>query len=592
MSYNSNTLIVNGTSTIGNPTSGISLGPINIGQTIPVKFKATVNGPADSTSRYINSVKIDYSFDILNDTITPGTIDTVNRSNITTNVIYSSDISIIPTMTISDKSSNSIQHVAAVGDTVQYTIAVRNTSSSESITSVTLKDSLPTELSYVDGTLTIDDAESTEPITNINLNTIAPNTTATVKFTATVNSNPTGGNKYTNSAAVSYIFQSRDSTDLSNTVSATNTVYSDSIVVTPTITISANPTVVNINNVVTYSIIITNTTSTIIENPILTNILPSGLSYESDSLTVNGTQSKDSLVTGVNLPNINLNNPVTVKFKANVVNTPSVGIEYVNTITLSYDFNSVAGTLSNKVSTNNTIHSDAIIIKPQILLSSNKRSVIIGDFVKYTLSITNNNNINIENPIVTFKISDGLSFVPNSLIINDSNLLDSIENDIPLANIPENKTSTIIFETKVTSSPPSGIQYLTFATIKYNFQGPGGQLTNILNSNDNIIFINSTIINPISFKNIYYTTLKNNPLIQNIDVLNITNTPLTYSLNTYPLNGYSSISKNGILRYAPKVDFIGQDTFSLLLSNKKLGSITSTITILVNNGNDFKYTLC
>ncbi|NEZ47736.1 DUF11 domain-containing protein, partial [Clostridium niameyense] len=584
LSYVNDSLTIDGTDST-DPITAINLNTIAPNTTSTIKFTANVNSNPTTGDKYTNSATLSYTFK------SPDNTD-LSSSVSATNNIYSNSIVITPTISISDKSSNEIDHVVAVGNTVQYTISVKNTSLTESIDSVTLNDTLPDGLSYVANSLTIDGTDSTDPITAINLNTIAPNTTSTIKFTANVNSNPTTGDKYTNSATLSYTFKSPDNTDLSSSVSATNNIYSNSIVITPNISISANPNIVNINDIVTYSITISNDTSTIIENPVLTDTLPSGLTYKANSLTVNGTESTDFLETGVTLPNIDLTNPVTVEFKATVVSTPSLGIEYINNVNLDYDFNSIAGTLSNKISANNTIHSNAIIIKPNIILNSSKRSVSIGDYVKFTLLVENNNSTTIENPIVTFKVSNGLAFIPNSLNINGSNSSESIENDIFLANISPNKTSTVIFQCRVNSLPPDGIQYLSLATIKYNFQSPGGQLTNILNSNNNIIFTNSTIINPLIFKHITYITSKNNPLIENIDMLNLTRSPIIYSLNTYPLNGYASISENGTLIYTPKIDFIGKDTFSLLLSNKKLGSITSTITVIIKSSSDFKYNLC
>ncbi|WP_423738713.1 hypothetical protein, partial [Clostridium niameyense] len=123
---------------------------------------------------------------------------------------------------------------------------------------------MPDGLSYVNDSLTIDGTDSTDPITAINLNTIAPNTTSTIKFTANVNSNPTTGDKYTNSATLSYTFKSPDNTDLSSSVSSTNSIYSNSVVITPTISISDKSSnaiehVVAVGNTVQYTISVKNT---------------------------------------------------------------------------------------------------------------------------------------------------------------------------------------------------------------------------------------------------------------------------------------------------------------------------------------------
>ncbi|NEZ47894.1 DUF11 domain-containing protein [Clostridium niameyense] len=584
LTYKANSLIVNGKPS-SNDLSSINVDIVPKETVININFTAKVTGAPPSDSKYVNTADIDYEF-ITDDNAT------LSNDMSTSNSIYSDSIVIIPTVKETAKSSNAIPNVAGIEDTINYTITVTNPSASDFVQNVILENTLPEGLTYKPDTLYVNDRPSTDNISSIDIGTINANSTATIKFTANVTGTPSSGSQYVTNTVVNYEFLTPDNTALSNTVSANSTVYSDSIIITPNISISANPNIVNINDIVTYSITVSNDTSTIIENPVLTDTLPSGLTYKENSLTVNGTESTNSLETGVTLPNIDLTNPVTVEFKATVVSTPSVGVEYINNANLDYDFHSIAGTLSNKISANNTIHSNAIIIKPNMILSSNKRSVNMGDYVKFTLLVENINSTTIENPIVTFKISNGLAFMPNSLNINGSNSSESIENDISLANISPNKTSTVIFQCRVNSTPPDGIRYLNLATIKYSFQSPRGQLTNVLDSNINSLFIKSFVVNPLISPTLIYTISKNNPLIQNICGLNLTNTPITYNLNTYPANGYASISENGTLVYTPKIDFIGEDTFSLLLSNKDLDSVVSTIIVIVKDNNNVKNNFC
>uniref|UniRef100_UPI001E50ED06 hypothetical protein n=1 Tax=Clostridium haemolyticum TaxID=84025 RepID=UPI001E50ED06 len=79
---------------------------------------------------------------------------------------------------------------------------------------------------------------------------------------------PSGGAlKYVNTVTAEYTFQSPDSTPITSSVTATNTIYPDSIVITPTITKSDNtsntiPHVVAINDTVTYTITISNPDTT------------------------------------------------------------------------------------------------------------------------------------------------------------------------------------------------------------------------------------------------------------------------------------------------------------------------------------------
>src|SRR3712207_7110767 len=91
---------------------------------------------------------------------------------------------------------------------------------------------------------------------------------------------------YVNLANLNYEFLTPDSTTLSNNVSTNNTIYSNSVVITPTITKSDNtsntvPHVVAIGDTVTYTITISNPDATEpITNINLTDTLPSGLTFK------------------------------------------------------------------------------------------------------------------------------------------------------------------------------------------------------------------------------------------------------------------------------------------------------------------------
>lgn len=56
---------------------------------------------------------------------------------------------------------------------------------------------------------------------------------------------------------------------------------------------------------------------------------------------------------------------------------------------------------------------------------------------------------------------------------------------------------------------------------------------------------------------------------------------LSYSIETQPSNGYADIEQNNFFKYTPKVNFLGKDTFSILVSNSNLGSTIINITVLV-----------
>ncbi|KOC34149.1 isopeptide-forming domain-containing fimbrial protein, partial [Clostridium botulinum] len=436
LSYKSNTLTIGGTSNSGNPTTGVSLGAINAGQTIEVKFTADVNAEPTGDTRYINSTKIDYSFDITNDTVTPGTVDTVTKSDTSTNTIYPQSIVITPTVTKTDKSSNTVEHVVLIGDTVTYTINIHNPDATKPITNVNLTDVLPSGLTFKTGSVIINGTSqsSANPTTGINITNILPSSDATISFIADVTSNPSSGtSKYVNTANVEYSFQAPDSTVLTNTVTATNTIYPFSVIIIPDFrkedtTSGTINHVVSIGNTVTYTITIRNPDATkSLTNITLTDRLPSGLTFKSGSVSINSTpDSSANPTTGIPISDIKPGTTTTVSFIVDVTGPPTgVKFLYLNTATIEYSFLSPDSTLlTSSATTPNSIYGDSVVITPTITKADKTSNsiphiVAINDTVTYTITI---HNPSTTKPITNINLTDtlppGLTFKSGSVTVN------------------------------------------------------------------------------------------------------------------------------------------------------------------------------
>jgi VCBS repeat-containing protein len=61
---------------------------------------------------------------------------------------------------------------------------------------------------------------------------------------------------------------------------------------------------------------------------------------------------------------------------------------------------------------------------------------------------------------------------------------------------------------------------------------------------------------------------------------------LTVISVTQPINGTAQISANGSIRYSPKRDFNGQDSFTYVISDGRGGTATAKVTVTVNPVND------
>ncbi|WP_143328497.1 isopeptide-forming domain-containing fimbrial protein [Clostridium botulinum] len=389
LSYVSNSLTVNSVPTTGSPITGISISNIAPSQTTTVRFSAIVTSKPASGTTYINSVAINYQFNSPAGTLS----NTVN----TTNTIYSSDVATTPNLT---KTSNAV--FADIGDTVTYTITFKNTSPLLTISTVTLKDTLPTGLSYKENSLIINGVPNSGSIvTGVTVTNIAPNETVTISFDALVTAAPTSNSKYINSINTNYTFVFPDGSNFTDTVSSTNNLYSPDVIVKPTLTLSVNKTEVSTGGTIDFTIIVSNPNTTTIENPILTDILQNGLSFITGTLEIDGTPSSNSLTTGISLPNMPQNSSHTITFSVKAISRPAPGTDYTNFATLTYSFQGPDGILNNTINSNIvTIVNTDVNINP-IAFKDYSYKTYKNTSLKATLPIANLNNSPIIFTIVT-----------------------------------------------------------------------------------------------------------------------------------------------------------------------------------------------
>ncbi|KEI07115.1 cell surface protein [Clostridium sp. K25] len=573
LSYKPDSLTINNISS-SDPLSNISLGIINHGNSTIVNFTAVVDAEPTSGNSYTNLVNITYNY--LDNNVE-------NTNNITSNsvITYSPSIIIQPTLNLqSDKSTVSI------GDTINYYATIINNTPT-SIDDSTFSINLPPGLIYVANSLTINGTPYTgSSINNIPSGPISPGDSININYLATVNSYPNVGSVYTSFFTVNYTFNSPIG-NLTRTITSNINNININIPIKANVVLSADKTYVeSIGDEIQYTAIVTNPTSNINTNPlydvILSDILPNGLSYKSNSLTINDVSSSDDL-TNVSLGTISYGNSVTVKFIAIVYAEPPSVNYYKNSVNVNYKFQDSNGENTDSITSNSIVtYSPSIIIKPTLNLEADKSSVIIGDTINFTATIDNNTSTPINSTIFFTKLPEGLLYIPNSLTINDIPYTSSsIDGDIILGDIQPGNSTILKYSTSVESHPNTASNYSNFFTINYTFNTPIGTLNKTINSNT--VKINTEIFtfNPIAFKNIVYKTNKNMSLYERILAVDLELDSLSYSIETQPSNGYADIEQNNFFKYTPKVNFLGTDNFSILLSNSDLGSTIINITVLV-----------
>ena len=206
----------------------------------------------------------------------------------------------------------------------------------------------------------------------------------------------------------------------------------------------------HIDEEVTYTITISNNSSTNIDNVILIDNVPINSSLIKDSLTVKGVTvtGKTLPINGINIGTISSNTSLIVSYKVKFYDMPIEQFAQVNPkITFVYIVNGVL-TPETLVGTCNviTIFKDPIGI---VELYANRTNASSGDKILYSLIIKNNGNKTATNVKIMDTLPQGLSFIPNTLIVNGVSTLGDLANGVFISNIAANSQSLITFEVKV-----------------------------------------------------------------------------------------------------------------------------------------------
>ncbi len=213
---------------------------------------------------------------------------------------------------------------------------------------------------------------------------------------------------------------------------------------------SVSPTgTVSRGDELTYTLNIKNTGNLASTLTTVTDELPSGTTYVSNSTTLNGQDVEDDsgnspLFTGmlVNSPNESLKgvlyagegNAATVTFKVRINELTPIGEDILNVAYVSYDGENDIP--SNEVITN-VDYKDPVIEsnKSAVLFkkaegNSDEDNPEVGDTLRYTIS-TNNMiaGSNVENLVITDEIPEGLTYVPGSLEIDGTEVTDVEDGD-------------------------------------------------------------------------------------------------------------------------------------------------------------------
>ncbi|MCQ6355135.1 DUF7507 domain-containing protein [Bacillus cereus] len=422
-----------------NPTNGVNIGPITAGTTVTVSFQVNVTS-LPTVNPVVNFSSTSYQL------VSPPDAETSISNPVSTQIREA----------ILSMTKNESVSFADIGQTAFYTTSITNVGNTDA-TNIVFTDVLPSGLTFVPNTLTVDGIlqPGANPNTGVVLAALPPNEIYSIVFQVTVNSIPPI-NPAPNTASTNYEFTvDPNNPPVSSTANSNSTllqINNATIISTKT----ANLTFADVGDTITFTLNLPNTGNVAATDVTIIDILDSNLTFVPNSFTVNGqTIQNADLSTGVNIGSINGGNAAIVTFQATVTTLPTLN-PITNSASSTYHYvvdpNQPPTITSNQSNTTTTQINTAILTAQK---STNVSTVDIGQDIVYTVTITNSGNVSATNVIFTDLIPDGTSFEPNSFTLNGTSIPNAnIITGVPIGDIAPNQSVIVAFHINANEIPP------------------------------------------------------------------------------------------------------------------------------------------
>lgn len=576
ISFNTGSVTVNGgTQPAFDPNVGFSIPNINPNVTSTVTFTAKINTrPSDNVVENFADIKYDY---------TPVPLEppvTVEFTTNTTNTYVA-----VGELTLTKAVDKTY---ATVGDTINYTVNIKNTGSVNA-TTLTFLDTLPASATFVAGSVVLNGVSkpSFNPNVGFAMPDLTPSTSNVVTFSIIASSLPASG-KIENTAQTSFKYRltptdpETDKTATSNKV----TTYINKAILTLNKTV--NTAYATLNDILNYTVTITNSGDVDALTVFFQDSLQSNLTFVTGSVKVdNVSKPTFNPNTGFNLADIAPNGSTTVTFDAKVTSVPYNYIVSNSALTdYSYHIDpskpAVLGT-----STSNTVTTLININNVTITKNVNLAYATIGNILKYTVNIANLGTVDATNINFRDVIPTGLTFVTGSVKI-DGVAYPSYDpyNSFSLSTLIVGASTVVTFDAAVTSVPnPSLIKNKATITYNYRINPAGPDIITEITSNEATTQINKENLTITKAVDKAYATIGDvltySFNLTNSGNVNLTNIIFIDSLPSHVSFNEGSVKVNGVTQpdFNPTTGF-ALDTL------QPLDTTTVSFTITINSMND------
>ena len=414
----------------------VAVGDIAAGQAVTVTFKVTVNSDM-------------YNQTIYNTAVAEGTNGTCKDTD---DGVYINKGDTAPYV---EKRADKLS--AKVGDKIVYTVTLGNAEGTVyEIENASMTDVIPAELDFEDGGVQVDGVTADYSFDNethtltVPLGSIAHATKKTVTFSVTVNDAAYGKTVY-NTAVMS-------GDNIPDTEGTDDGVSVGDGKARPSIEKTADKSSAKVGDKITYTLTLSNSeTATVpVENAVVTDVIPAGLTFEYGSILVDGSTTSDytydenTRLLTVNVGSIAPDSSRTVSFVV-TVNADAYNTTIQNLATVTSDNTEPVQDKDDGVVVSDGM-TDLSIVK-----SVSAATAKVGDTLTYTVEVSNGAGaeVNIRDAVMADTIPDGLTFRGN-VTVDGYSAAYQYDNEnrtlsVPLDAIAPGQTKTISFDVLVNS---------------------------------------------------------------------------------------------------------------------------------------------
>ncbi|HFK1747380.1 TPA: cell surface protein [Bacillus cereus] len=528
-----NTFSINGVPQSGaDPSNGVNIGTITAGTTVTVSFQVTVTS-LPTANPIVNFSSTSYQL------VSPPEAETSISNPVSTQIKEA----------ILSMTKNESVSFADIGQTAFYTTSITNVGNTDA-TNIVFTDALPSGLTFVPNTLTVDGVlqPNADPNTGVLLATLPPNEIYSIVFQVTVNNIPPS-NPAPNTASTTYEFTVDPVNPPVSSAATSNTTLLQINNATIISTKTANLTFADVGNTITFTLNLPNTGNVTATDVTIIDILDSNLSFVPNSFTANGqTIPNADLSTGVNIGSINGGNTAIVTFQATVITLPTLN-PISNSASTTYHYvvdpSQPPITTSNQSNTTTTQINSAILTAQK---NSNVSTVDIGQDITYTVTITNSGNVSATNVIFTDLIPDGTSFEPNSFTLNGTSIPNAdIITGVPIGDIAPNESVIVAFHIIANEIPPiNPITNQASVSFQHIVNPANLPVSKNIISNNVTTKIESAILNTIKIGDKTFATI-GDTITYTTTITNTGNIPANNAIFSDPLPSWTQFVAGSVI---------------------------------------------